>query len=157
MKRCGDINSVGWRCGPWTGSCRSGAVSGKPSGCVRSSPGEQTHTSAFASLPETSLLNRVMGRPLKLCSMKLSPVKQASLFSVDEGGHLVLITSEQGNTIGLFSPALDPVRSDLAWHFATIPGHKQKHRNPKPVNSPCFCFTTHFWVLRRQTVEFTTM
>lgn len=46
--------------------------------------------------------------------MKLSPVKQASLFSVDDGGHMVLITSERGNTIGLFSPALDPVRLDSA-------------------------------------------
>lgn len=77
--------------------------------------------------------------------MKLSPVKQASLFSVEDGGHMFLITSEWGNTIALFNQVLDPVHLDSAWHFATIPSHKQRQGNPKPVNNPCFCFTTDFW------------
>lgn len=77
--------------------------------------------------------------------MKLSPVKQAFLFSVEDGGHMFLITSERGNTIALFNRVLDPVHLDSAWHFATIPGHKQRQGNLKPVNNPCFCFTTDFW------------
>lgn len=77
--------------------------------------------------------------------MKFSPVKQASPFSAEHGGHLFLITSERGNTIALFNRVLDPVRSDSAWHFATTPSHKQREGNPKPVNNPCFCFTTDPW------------
>lgn len=46
--------------------------------------------------------------------MKLSPVKQASLFSAEDGGHMFLITSEQGNTIALFNLVLDPVHLDSA-------------------------------------------
>lgn len=46
--------------------------------------------------------------------MKLSHVKQASLFSIEDGRHMFLITCERGNTIGLFNRALDPVLQDSA-------------------------------------------
>lgn len=105
----------------WEQHLKSGELVGNPWQPLLS----ETWTGPFRSegvlhrpLQGSVLLSGVMGRPLKFCSMKLSPVKQAPPpplpLGADDGGHLVLITAQQENTIGLFSPALDPVRSDLA-------------------------------------------